>query len=167
MRYRYLRMVSTLCSISAILACASMFQMKLNQEVQLDAQEKSYELESERIECQKDITHAEIDSAEKVRLAEIRLDQAKAEFQRPVEVVEPTPAPRITVLSTWYRDADADGYGDISNSTFVAVQPSGYVANATDCNDFNCIIHPGTVEIANAIDDDCDGMTDEGFVYSR
>lgn len=70
--------------------------------------------------------------------------------------------PGITGQLTWYADADNDGYGDASVSQLRCTQPSGYVANADDCNDTNTAIHPGATETCNETDDDCDGQTDEG-----
>jgi hypothetical protein len=62
---------------------------------------------------------------------------------------------------TWYKDADADGYGAAASSTRACTQPSGYVADATDCNDANAAISPAATELCDSADNDCDGSTDE------
>ena len=63
-------------------------------------------------------------------------------------------------LITWYRDLDNDGFGNLADYLRSCEQPSGYVANGTDCNDEEASIFPGASEICNGRDDDCDGVTD-------
>ncbi len=66
------------------------------------------------------------------------------------------------VGTIWFRDADADSYGNPNVTTTACARPAGYVASAGDCNDANPSIHPGAIEVCNGIDDDCDGQIDEG-----
>ena len=65
--------------------------------------------------------------------------------------------------STWYADADGDGYGNVSSTLSYCTQPYGYVANSTDCDDAVASVNPGATEICNSIDDDCDSSIDEGI----
>ena len=67
------------------------------------------------------------------------------------------------VTTSFYRDADGDGYGDPNVSQQACSAPAGYVSNNSDCNDANAAVHPGAAEICNGVDDDCDGLADEGF----
>ncbi len=69
------------------------------------------------------------------------------------------------VLLTFYADADADSYGNAAVSTQACSAPVGYVADNTDCDDNNAAVNPAAVEICNAIDDDCNGLTDDGLVF--
>lgn len=70
--------------------------------------------------------------------------------------------PDIAGQTTWYADTDNDGYGDTGISVLSCNQPTGYVANADDCDDQDTNVHPGGTEICNETDDDCDGSIDEG-----
>ncbi len=64
--------------------------------------------------------------------------------------------------STFYHDADGDGYGNMLDSIRDCNAPELYVANGNDCDDANAAIHPGAAETCNGVDDDCDGLVDEG-----
>lgn len=67
-----------------------------------------------------------------------------------------------TAASTWYRDADGDGYGTSATSTSATSQPSGYVADKTDCNDGSAAVNPGKTEVTgNGVDDDCNSSTSD------
>jgi len=64
-------------------------------------------------------------------------------------------------FSNWYLDADNDGYG-AGAAVSACSQPSGRVGNNTDCNDGNASIRPGAAELCNGVDDNCDGLIDNG-----
>ena len=55
-------------------------------------------------------------------------------------------------MTTYYRDADGDTYGDASQTTDAYSQPAGYVTNSNDCNDNDNTLG----DITN--DADCDGV---------
>ncbi len=70
-----------------------------------------------------------------------------------------------TDASTWYADADADGYGDPASASLGCDAPAGYVADDTDCDDTDAAVSPSQTELCNGIDDDCDGVIDPASSY--
>ncbi len=75
-------------------------------------------------------------------------------------------SPRIDACAwgTWFADADGDGFGSAATTVSACAQPAGTVADATDCDDARAATHPGSVEVCDGIDDDCDGSTDEALL---
>jgi hypothetical protein len=67
-----------------------------------------------------------------------------------------------TGCTTYFRDLDLDGFGDSAYSKCLCA-PAGYytTTNMGDCNDDNELIYPGSPEICNGVDDNCNGQTDE------
>lgn len=66
--------------------------------------------------------------------------------------------------TTYYRDADGDGYGDLATVTEACDAPveGNWVLVAGDCDDMNDEISPDVEDICgNQIDDNCDGPVDE------
>ena len=59
-----------------------------------------------------------------------------------------------TDISTWYADADGDGYGAEEYPVEACEQPSGYVAETGDCHDLSEDWYPGAPE------EDCDDPND-------
>jgi hypothetical protein len=71
--------------------------------------------------------------------------------------------PNANQVSIWYADADGDGFGNPAVSQSNCGQPTGYVANSTDCNDNLASMNPSFIEIYDGLDNNCNGITDEGF----
>jgi hypothetical protein len=66
-----------------------------------------------------------------------------------------------SVVSTWYPDADGDGFGSDSTGIPSCSQPPGYIAAGSDCDDTNADIYSGAPEINDGLDNQCPG--DFGF----
>lgn len=69
-------------------------------------------------------------------------------------------------LTVWYLDNDYDTYAvstDLSVSILACLMPYGYApAYPIDCDDTNPAVYPGSEEVCNGFDDDCDNVIDEG-----
>ena len=62
-----------------------------------------------------------------------------------------------------FEDADGDNYGNIFVDSLSCDIPDGFVLNDSDCDDTDPNIYPGTEELLNGIDDDCNDLIDEGL----
>ena len=60
---------------------------------------------------------------------------------------------------SWFPDADADGFGEMSATPVRACSaPPGHAANALDCDDAATAVSPAATEVPyDGVDDDCDG----------
>ncbi|MEC8381221.1 MAG: MopE-related protein [Myxococcota bacterium] len=72
-----------------------------------------------------------------------------------------------STLNTYYPDADSDGFGDANIAVQSCEAPSGYVSDSTDCNDQSSTIYFGATESCNGLDDNCDGLVDNGAIDSQ
>jgi len=71
--------------------------------------------------------------------------------------------PSVAGQVTRYVDADGDGYGSASSTLLTCDPVSGYSDIVGDCDDSTSAITTGSAEVCNGLDDDCDGVADDGF----
>lgn len=64
--------------------------------------------------------------------------------------------------STWYQDADDDGYGVSGTGVKACSAPIGTASQSGDCDDHNPSTNPGAAEQCDDKDNDCDGVSDDG-----
>jgi hypothetical protein len=67
-------------------------------------------------------------------------------------------------FTNYYSDLDLDTYGSALLGSFCS-QPLGSVAVGGDCDDNNSAVNPGALEVCNNVDDDCNGLTDDGLTF--
>ncbi len=62
------------------------------------------------------------------------------------------------------RDTDADGIGDVCDTPeqLQDVDRDGFTVAEGDCDDSDASVHPGAAERCDGLDNDCDGVVDEG-----
>ena len=71
-------------------------------------------------------------------------------------------APGGLGCTTFYRDADQDGWGVYGDSFCISQPTYPYTAvQFGDCDDNNAAVRPGMIEVCDGIDNDCDGQVDE------
>ncbi len=65
----------------------------------------------------------------------------------------------VTGTTSWFEDADSDGYGNSASSRDACEAPERHVPDDTDCNDLNPDYHPGAEEsdCTDPEDYNCDG----------
>ena len=69
---------------------------------------------------------------------------------------------------TLYEDADGDGYGNPEVTIVDCLPPSGWVTDATDCDDTRSSVNPGRAEVdCSGLDDNCDGVVECGDITSQ
>ncbi len=64
----------------------------------------------------------------------------------------------------FYQDSDGDGFGTATETTLRCQQPlRGWSKLAGDCDDTNQTVSPAAQEVCNGLDDNCNGVRDEGL----
>ncbi len=62
----------------------------------------------------------------------------------------------------YYEDLDGDGFGNAAVSVLACWLPPNYTTNDTDCDDLDPTVFPSAPEICDGVDNDCNGLVDEG-----
>lgn len=69
----------------------------------------------------------------------------------------------------FFLDNDGDSYGNIDSiiQSCSFTIPTGYVSNNGDCDDFNPNINPDIMEVFDSLDNDCNGLIDDGVTSTQ
>ena len=62
----------------------------------------------------------------------------------------------------YYIDFDGDGFGDSADVVDSCTPVPGRVTNEADCQDASSAAFPGGVEVIDSLDNDCNGLVDDG-----
>jgi len=93
----------------------------------------------------------------------VTFDQAgDADYAAAPQVVQTTTG--CDSPSTWYRDADGDGYGNSTISALSCPRPAGYVATGDDCDDADPTTYPNAPEVNDGRDNQCPGNAGYGAI---
>jgi subtilase family serine protease len=68
----------------------------------------------------------------------------------------------VEIPTAFYPDSDGDSYG-AGMPVMACIVPENHVTDNSDCNDADIDINPGATELCNSVDDDCDGILNEGY----
>ena len=77
----------------------------------------------------------------------------------------------INPTTVWYVDEDFDHYYSETGSPIAQCPSPGlnynYDINGSgDCDDFNEVVFPGAIELLDDLDNDCDGIVDDGTIFT-
>jgi large repetitive protein len=61
----------------------------------------------------------------------------------------------------FFEDADGDGWGNPGTTINACSAHEGWVEQSGDCNDSDASVHPGSIEVCDGKDNNCDGQVDE------
>lgn len=62
----------------------------------------------------------------------------------------------------FHPDSDSDGYGAANSTVYACSAQGNLVVDGTDCDDSRADVSPGSPEVCDLADNDCDGSIDEG-----
>ena len=68
------------------------------------------------------------------------------------------------LIATYYTDNDLDGYGQTASGVSLCGPDGAHkVATGGDCDDTKSGVNPGAAETCNGVDDNCNGLVDDGL----